>query len=217
MRKYHPSIHPSLSSNDCVAEVRHIVYNSNGSGSYRKKKCFILKPSHCHSVKVVTMLSSKSNEEIRLMLDDYGIKHGPVVDSTRALYEKKLREAMTKQRRTKPQSNRTYYREEEEEEVTYVHHRRPQQYGDVSDRTWSDYRGMDYIDEPALYRTQASYRNTSQTRNMSPEPQIQKTPERSSTRLVPVWLQILVFLIVSGLLYFVFINMEPAEPVKRLT
>ncbi|KAK7136074.1 hypothetical protein R3I94_014659 [Phoxinus phoxinus] len=164
----------------------------------------------------MTMLSSKSNDEIRGMLDDYGIKHGPVVDSTRALYEKKLREAMVKHRRTQPQSDRTFYREEEEEEVTYVHHRRPQHYGDVSDRTWSDYRGMDYIDEPAVYRTQ-TYGNTSQTRNVSPEPQIQKTPEKSSTHLVPVWLQILVFLIISGLLYLVFINMEPAEPVKRLT
>ncbi|XDV49279.1 hypothetical protein PO909_018560 [Leuciscus waleckii] len=151
----------------------------------------------------MTMLSSKSNDEIRYMLDDYGIKHGPVVDSTRALYEKKLREAMVKHRRTQPQSDRTYYREEEEE-VTYIHHRRPQQYGDVGDR-------------PAVYKTQTSYRNTSQTRNMSPEPQIQKTPEKSSTHLVPVWLQILVFLIISGLLYLVFINMEPAEPVKRLT
>jgi len=35
-------------------------------------------------------------------------------DSTRALYEKKLREAMVKHRRTQPQSDRTYYREEEE-------------------------------------------------------------------------------------------------------
>lgn len=164
----------------------------------------------------MTMLSSKSSDEIRCMLDDYGIKHGPVVDSTRALYEKKLREAMVEHRRTQLQSDRTYYREEEEE-VTYVHHRRPQQYGDVSDRTWSNYRGMDYIDEPAVYRTQTSYRNTSQTRNVSPEPQIQKTPEKSSTHLVPVWLQILVFLIISGLLYLIFINMEPAEPVKRLT
>ncbi|KAF4110146.1 hypothetical protein G5714_009398 [Onychostoma macrolepis] len=162
----------------------------------------------------MTMLSSKSNEEIRWMLDDYGIKHGPVVDSTRALYEKKLREAMTKHRRTKAQSDRTFYREEED--VTFLQHRRPQRCDDVIDRTWSDYRGIDYTDEPAIYRTQAPYHNISQARNLPPESQIQKTPEKSSTRLVPVWLQFLVFLIVSGLLYLVFINMESAEPVKRL-
>uniref|UniRef100_A0A672L683 Emerin-like n=1 Tax=Sinocyclocheilus grahami TaxID=75366 RepID=A0A672L683_SINGR len=178
----------------------------------------------------MTMLSSKSNEEIKRMLDDYGIKHGPVVDSTRALYEKKLREAMSKHRRTQVQSDRTYYREEED--VTYVQHHRPQQvsqpeylssYGKTVKltsffwfiRTWSDYRGMDYTDEPAIYRTQAPYQNMSQARNLPPEPHIQKTPEK--TRLVPVWLQILVFLIVSGLLYLVYINTESAEPEKRLT
>ncbi|XP_073675794.1 uncharacterized protein [Garra rufa] len=158
----------------------------------------------------MAMLSGKSNEEIRWMLDEYGIKHGPVVDSTRNLYEKKLREAMAKHRRTKPQSDRTFYREEEE--VTYVQHRRPQQYDDVSNRTWSDYRETDYMDGPPIYRTQAVYSNASQARNL-PE----KTPANCSTRLVPIWLQILVFLIVSGLLYLVFVNMEPAEPVKRLT
>lgn len=147
------------------------------------------------------------------MLDDYGIKHGPVVDSTRALYEKKLREAIAKSKKPQPQSDRTYYREEED--VTYIHHRRPQQYGDVSDRTWTDYRAMDYVDEPVVYRTQSSYRNIS--RSTPAEPQTQKTPENSSTRLVPIWLQILVFVIVSALLYLVFINMEPAGPVKRLT
>lgn len=102
------------------------------------------------------------------------------------------------------------------EDVTYVQHRRPQRYDDVMDRKWSDYRGMDYIDEPAIYRTQTPYRDMSQARNSPPESQIQKTPENSSTRLVPVWLQSLVFLIVSGLLYLAFINMESAEPVKRL-
>lgn len=36
-----------------------------------------------------------------------------LTDSTRALYEKKLREAMVEHRRTQLQSDRTYYREEE--------------------------------------------------------------------------------------------------------
>ncbi|KAL1270107.1 hypothetical protein QQF64_032396 [Cirrhinus molitorella] len=140
------------------------------------------------------MLSSKSNEEIGWMLDDYGIKHGPVVDSTRGLYEKKLREAMAKHKRTKAQTDRTFYREEED--VTYVQHRRPQRYDDVTNRTWSNYREIDYMDGPPINRTQAAYRNTSQASNL-PE----KTPENCSTRVVPIWLQILVFLIVSGLLY----------------
>ncbi|KAI7798047.1 hypothetical protein IRJ41_021305 [Triplophysa rosa] len=199
-------------------------------------------------------MSSKSMDEIRWLLDDYGIKHGPVVESTRALYEKKLREAMAKQRK-KPQSDRTNYREEAEE-VTYVHRDRPAQYDLVSDRTWPDhrwaeytheppiyraqayrnmsqsknshydlvsdraqsgYRWGDYTDEPPIYRSQASNRNMSQSRNLPSESQSEEPPENGSTRLVPVWLKILVFLIVSGLLYLVFINMESADPIKRLT
>ncbi|XP_049921926.1 emerin-like isoform X1 [Epinephelus moara] len=65
-------------------------------------------------------LSSKSAQEISELLDEYGIKHGPVVDSTRSLYERKLKEAMAKGKRAKPSSDKTFYREEEEE-VTYVY------------------------------------------------------------------------------------------------
>lgn len=111
----------------------------------------------------MSMLSSKTAQEISELLDEYGIKHGPVVgkklglfilwavcqyctskveiqpsppsvssslflilflmcellssvlpDSTRSLYEKKLKEAMAKDRtpRNRPSSDKTYYREE---------------------------------------------------------------------------------------------------------
>ncbi|XP_053173184.1 emerin-like [Scomber japonicus] len=68
----------------------------------------------------MSALSSKTEQEISELLDEYGIKHGPVVGSTRSLYEKKLREAMAKGKRAKPASDKTYYREEEEE-VTFIH------------------------------------------------------------------------------------------------
>ncbi|KAA0707011.1 Emerin [Triplophysa tibetana] len=56
-------------------------------------------------------LSDKSDKEIGQLLDEYGIKHGPIVDSTRRLYEKKLKEAMTKNTKPSP-SDKTFYREE---------------------------------------------------------------------------------------------------------
>ncbi|CAG07507.1 unnamed protein product [Tetraodon nigroviridis] len=65
-------------------------------------------------------LTTMSNEEIRKLLDKWGIKHGPVVDSTRRLYERKLSEAMSEEKAAKPPSDKTFYREEEEE-VTYVY------------------------------------------------------------------------------------------------
>nr|XP_020472850.1 emerin homolog 1-like [Monopterus albus] len=68
-------------------------------------------------------LSERSNEEISKLLAEYGIKHGPIVDSTRKLYEKKLETAM-KSSPGKASSDKTFYREEEEE-VTYITYRNP--------------------------------------------------------------------------------------------
>ncbi|KAM8862887.1 emerin (Emery-Dreifuss muscular dystrophy) [Spinachia spinachia] len=63
-------------------------------------------------------LSEKSNTEISTLLAEYGIKHGPVVDSTRKLYEKKLEVAMEKAPAI-PSPDKTFYREEAEE-ITYI-------------------------------------------------------------------------------------------------
>ncbi|XP_008411121.1 emerin (Emery-Dreifuss muscular dystrophy) [Poecilia reticulata] len=59
---------------------------------------------------------NKTDAQLSDLLTDYGIKHGPVVNSTRSLYERKLEEAMAK--------DRTFYREEEEE-ITYIICRHP--------------------------------------------------------------------------------------------
>ncbi|XP_077588845.1 emerin (Emery-Dreifuss muscular dystrophy) isoform X2 [Stigmatopora nigra] len=80
-------------------------------------------------------LSEKTDEELIQLLSKYGIKHGPIVDSTRKLYVKKLEEAMAGQSVTPP-SDKTYYREEEEE-ITYVTYRRPvkhEAYEDMSEQ-----------------------------------------------------------------------------------
>lgn len=63
-------------------------------------------------------LQEKSDEEISDLLDQYGIRHGPIVASTRGLYEKKVEEAM-EDAPQQPSSDKTYYREEVEE-VTYI-------------------------------------------------------------------------------------------------
>nr|XP_040049880.1 emerin (Emery-Dreifuss muscular dystrophy) isoform X2 [Gasterosteus aculeatus aculeatus] len=67
-------------------------------------------------------LSEKSNSEISKLLGEYGIKHGPVVDSTRNLYEKKLEVAMEKAA-VVPSPDKTFYREEEE--ITYITYHSP--------------------------------------------------------------------------------------------
>uniref|UniRef100_A0A3Q1EEI1 Emerin-like n=1 Tax=Acanthochromis polyacanthus TaxID=80966 RepID=A0A3Q1EEI1_9TELE len=174
-------------------------------------------------------LSSKSADEISELLDEYGIKHGPVVDSTRSLYEKKLKEAMAKGKRAKPSSDKTYYREEE---VTYVYRTpvrseasrdsgtymrsRPEwsereyehetSYSDYS-RSRPEYRGRDFVDEPYTYSSPSSYREFYS--RSTPVKSDQEAPK--SSRLVPLWVQLVFFLAVAVFLYVVFSSMETNE------
>ncbi|XP_036960090.1 emerin homolog 1-like [Acanthopagrus latus] len=77
-------------------------------------------------------LTDRSDEDISKLLAEYGIKHGPIVESTRRLYEKKLEKAM-ESAPVKASSDKTYYREEEEE-ITYITYQSPvrqESYGDM--------------------------------------------------------------------------------------
>nr|XP_055044756.1 emerin (Emery-Dreifuss muscular dystrophy) isoform X3 [Misgurnus anguillicaudatus] len=173
----------------------------------------------------MSSLSDKSDKEIGQLLDEYGIKHGPIVDTTRKLYEKKLKEAMSKN--TKPSSpDKTYYREEQEE-VEYVTYLPQQQFtrddgsSDVIRRSQAtNYRDdVDYTHEPIISQSRTSYQTTSR-----PGPSVYKasqksaTPESSKSASVPVWLRVLVFLIIAVFLYYVYSSMEPAEegPFKNI-
>ncbi|KAM4609677.1 uncharacterized protein ACJ7VT_013038 [Polymixia lowei] len=188
----------------------------------------------------MSTLSSKSAQEISELLDDYGIKHGPVVDSTRSLYEKKLREAMAKEKMTKPSPDKTYYREEAEE-VTYVSYRTPMRNeasGDrrpymrsrpeYSEREFEDerpysrprpeYSGRDFVDEPYIYDTPSTYRDVSYSKPTPMKSGGDAPEEAKSSRLIPLWVQFLVFLVVAAFLYLVFSNMEspPNDPFKKI-
>lgn len=184
-------------------------------------------------------LSSKSAQEISELLDEYGIKHGPVVDSTRSLYERKLKEAMAKGRKTKPSPDKTYYREEEEE-VTYVYRSpirsdgagdsvsymrsRPEwnereyehetSYSSYS-RTKPEYRGGDFVDEPYMYDSPSTYRHSYKS---SPPTKSQDAPKKApeSSHLIPLWVQFVFFLAVAVFLYIVFSSMETNESIKGI-
>ncbi|XP_077070549.1 emerin (Emery-Dreifuss muscular dystrophy) [Siphateles boraxobius] len=182
----------------------------------------------------MSTLNGKSDKEISQLLDEYGIKHGPIVESTRKLYEKKLKETMAKN--TKPSSSdKTYYREEHDE-VEYVTYHQPPPltrhdgFGDVTRRSkvtdadfthdirkskFTDYRDDDDVDhtnEPVISPTRTTYQSSSR-----PGPSVSKSaqrgasPETSKHGGVPVWLRVLVFLIIAVFLYYVYTCMEPAE------
>ncbi|XP_029012340.1 emerin-like [Betta splendens] len=183
----------------------------------------------------MSLLSNKSAKEISDLLDEYGIKHGPVVDSTRNLYEKKLKEAMAKGKRPTSSPDKTFYREEEEE-VTYVYttpsrsdfagerttymRSRPdwtereqeRSYSDYS-RSKSEYSGKDMVDEPRMYDTPSTYRNSYV--KSPPVKSDQKVPKTSS-RLIPLWVQFVFFLAVAIFLYIIFSNMETNESLKGI-
>ncbi|KAM9343576.1 uncharacterized protein KZ484_016032 isoform 3-T3 [Pholidichthys leucotaenia] len=149
----------------------------------------------------MSSLSYKSAEELAELLDEFGIKHGPVVDSTRKLYEKKLKEAMAKGKRVpKSSSDKTYYREEEEE-VVYVH-RTPVKSEFSQER-------------PYVHDTPSSYKSSylkSPPKKTDPDPP--QAPK--SSRLVPLWVQFVVFLVLAFFLYLILSNMETNETLKGI-
>ncbi|KAI7794039.1 emerin (Emery-Dreifuss muscular dystrophy) isoform X2 [Triplophysa rosa] len=179
-------------------------------------------------------LSDKSDKEIGQLLDEYGIKHGPIVDSTRKLYEKKLKEAMAKN--TNPSSSdKTFYREEQEE-VEYVTYQ-PQQFtmhdgsGDVIRRSkvgdsnfahdtrssqYTNFRD-DYTQKPIISQTRATYQTSPPGPSVSKTSQLSASSENKSGG-VPGWLRVLVFLVIAVFLYYVYSTMEPEEegPFKKI-
>ncbi|KAI4886411.1 hypothetical protein NFI96_015331, partial [Prochilodus magdalenae] len=174
------------------------------------------------TVAVMSSLSGKTTDELSRLLDEYGIKHGPIVDSTRKLYEKKLTEAMAKG--TKPSSSdKTYYREEEEE-ITYVTYHPPVRQEGIGEGTRRS-RITDYEDEadnahePIFSRAQTglqssprfrstAYTSTSSQQDARPVP---AKSEGSKSGGVPGWLRVFVFIIIAVFLYYVYSNMESAE------
>ncbi|XP_068453709.1 LEM_emerin domain-containing protein isoform X2 [Clinocottus analis] len=193
----------------------------------------------------MSSLRSKSAQDISDLLDEYGIKHGPVVDSTRGLYERKLKEAMAKGKTAKPSSDKTYYREEEE--VTYEY-RTPVRSDAAGDRSymrsrpeWNErefeheqsystysrpkpeYRGRDFVDElnnnEHHLKRPVMYDTPSTYRNtyMNSAPmKSPDAPEAPKSRLIPLWVQFVFFLAVAVFLYLVFSSMETNESLQGI-
>ncbi|XP_053706087.1 emerin (Emery-Dreifuss muscular dystrophy) [Synchiropus splendidus] len=165
----------------------------------------------------MTMLSSLSEEEISELLDEYKIKHGPVVGSTRSLYEKKIREAMAKDKQTVNVSpDKTYYREEEEE-ITYIH--RTPVWSDLTGnssnlRSRGDWTERDYEYEARMYKSAP----TTRTPLMSTPVQAPASPSQpaKSSRLIPLWFQFLFFVAVAVFIYLLVTSMESNQSIQGI-
>uniref|UniRef100_A0A3P9PKA4 Si:ch211-150o23.2 n=1 Tax=Poecilia reticulata TaxID=8081 RepID=A0A3P9PKA4_POERE len=150
-------------------------------------------------------LDNKSPQEISDLLDEYGIKHGPVVGTTKSLYVKKLKEAMAKGKKAKPSSDKTYYREE-------GNHTSYSSYS--SSRP--EYKGRDLVDEPYMYDTPSTYSSNSYAKPTPMKSEPEKPKAQKSSRLIPLWLQFVFFLALAAFLYLVFSNMETNEAIKGI-
>ncbi|KAF3859913.1 hypothetical protein F7725_000168 [Dissostichus mawsoni] len=136
-------------------------------------------------------LREKSDEELSKLLSESGIKHGPIVDSTRKLYEKKLEKAMEDAPLEVPSPDKTFYREEAEE-VTYITYQH------------SPVRQEVYSDGPPV---QISKR----TANHSAAPQI-KEPKRESGCSVWKGVRLLLLLaVLAAALYYAYCRVVNSE------
>lgn len=166
----------------------------------------------------MALLSSMSEEEIGELLDNYGIKHGPVVASTRGLYEKKIREAMARENQSSNVSpDKTYYREEEEE-ITYIH-RSPvwsvTEGNSSTLRSRGEWTERDYEYEAHMYKSAPSVRSplmsTPLRSTESPPP-----PPAKSSRLIPLWFQFLFFVAAAVFIYLLVANMESNQSMQGI-
>ncbi|XP_061557029.1 emerin (Emery-Dreifuss muscular dystrophy) [Phycodurus eques] len=150
-------------------------------------------------------LRDKSDEELSKLLTDYGIKHGPIVDSTRKLYAKKLEKAM-EQLPVKPSSDKTYYREEEEE-ITYVTYRSPVKHERYEDMLKRRYNSEPLEDEASDGETQPIQRRT-RTANQNAEHS--KKAVRSGCSVWRV-IRMLLLLAVLAAAYYTYCHMTKDE------
>ncbi|XP_058498429.1 emerin (Emery-Dreifuss muscular dystrophy) [Solea solea] len=147
-------------------------------------------------------LSEKSDEEISSLLAEYGIKHGPIVDSTRRLYEKKLETAMENVS-VNASPDKTYYREEEEE-ITYITYHTPvkhESYTNVVKRRGNT--DPDDEEEESDQDTEPAVQMTSTTANHSAV-QSRKPLTKSGGGMWTVIRLLLSLAVLAALLYYVY-------------
>lgn len=160
-------------------------------------------------------LSEKTDEELMELLAEYDIKHGPIVDSTRKLYEKKLEKAMA-EAPEKTSSDKTYYREEEEE-ITYITYRSPVRHDGSGDtlkqrkitepadqQDDSDEELVDDVTETPILSQTATTANHSEVRS-------QKPVKRTGGCVWRMFRLLLVLAFLAGVSYYVFCHVLSSE------
>ncbi|KAM9326512.1 emerin [Gastrophryne carolinensis] len=169
-----------------------------------------------------------TDEELVNFLRQYGIQHGPVVGTTRTLYEKKLYEY--EQKKTIPgfagstyeskYSSRNYdndddnYETYEEETVTQTY-RNPQTYPRKRD-DFLNKSGDNSYQSISQVRHQSSYsQGVEPRRPIRPKPN-EVEVKKSARRFLPLWLQLLIFLLFAGYLVYLYCRETKENPFEFL-
>ncbi|XP_072287174.1 emerin isoform X2 [Pyxicephalus adspersus] len=174
-----------------------------------------------------------SDAELINILQDYGIQHGPIVDSTRTLYEKKLYE-YERQKKTFPGSAEPSYESRQKystreyddnqddyetyEEETYTKtYARPQTYQRVREDFQNNSRFGDntYKDISHVHHQSSYSKGVEPRRPIRPKAK-EEEAEQSTRRFLPLWLQLLLLLVFAGFLVYLYISNTDQNPFKFL-
>ncbi|KAM4020138.1 emerin isoform 1-T2 [Anomaloglossus baeobatrachus] len=171
-----------------------------------------------------------TDEELISTLRKYGLQYGPIVGSTRTLYEKKLfqfeREktkfpGSTSSYESRQQYSTRHYDDDngdnhtyEEEEYTKTYH-----YPQAHQRTKDDVQNRSYSSKENTYqnvsqsRYQSTYSQGVEPRKPIRPKQKEETPVK---RFIPLWLQLLLLLLITAFLVYMYVLQTDDNPFKLI-
>ncbi|XP_040178889.1 emerin [Rana temporaria] len=171
-----------------------------------------------------------SDAELIKVLREYGINHGPIVDSTRTVYEKRLVE-FERKKNTYPNSAESSYESRQQysskeykgdqddfetyEEETYTKtYQEPQTHQRV---IREDLRNNSRIGENAYQnisqlRQQSSYSQGVEPRRPIRPKAMEEEPNQPTSRFLPLWLQLLLLLLLTGFLVYLYCQETNQNP-----
>ncbi|XP_037539954.1 LEM domain-containing protein 1 [Nematolebias whitei] len=184
-------------------------------------------------------LSNLTDDALKAMLLKYGVKPGPIVASTRALYERKLKKLLQSDGYGGAEDGMWYSDSEEERERHEDKESEPDDQ-EMIEASESQQGSREVHREPVAEILKDIFPNTKASPTgiyATPRRPIKGAAQRPiqysypdtpvspvtvqerrdvQRRLVPYWIQILVFFIVMGILYLIYVNVEPSCPVLAM-
>ncbi|XP_040261135.1 emerin isoform X1 [Bufo bufo] len=181
-------------------------------------------------------LKNMTDEELISTLRKYGIQHGPILGTTRTLYEKKLlqyeREKTKFPASTSSYTSRQQYsgRDFDDDSDSYGSRQRKRDVDDDNgdSHTYEEEVTRTYHYPQTSYRSYSSndnvYQNISQPRYQSsysqgvePRKPIRPKQKEETTpvkRLIPIWLQLLMLLLFSAFLVYMYLLQTEENPFR---